>query len=78
MWSGYQGLPPIQKLIKLVPNKRTLHVSRHVAREDLERMIQLCKPDNVLIIHMVADEKEKLLDVKARIIELNDKEEYVL
>lgn len=51
MWSGYRSLPGVKKLLDIAKTQETIHVSGHITKEDLEKVIELVKPDKLIINH---------------------------
>ena len=60
MWSGYRDFPSIKRMLDYCSGKeRTIHVSGHVTKEDLEYVLDIVKPEKLIIYHTNADEGEK-------------------
>ncbi len=52
MWSGYEKLPDVAELIDISKNHfERVHVSGHITKEDLEQVIEIIKPDKLMIHH---------------------------
>ncbi len=68
MWSGYRDFPSIKQMLDLCGGKeRTIHVSGHVTKEDLEYVLDIMKPGKLIIYHTNADrEKERELEIPKR------------
>lgn len=58
MWSGYRFLPGVKKLLDIAKNHETIHVSGHITKEDLEKVIGMVKPEKLMIHHISDAEKE--------------------
>ncbi|SEU00329.1 hypothetical protein SAMN04487771_11061, partial [[Clostridium] aminophilum] len=58
MWSGYRSLPGVKKLLDIAKNHETIHVSGHITKEDLEKVIGMVKPEKLMIHHISDAEKE--------------------
>ncbi|SFR69550.1 MBL fold metallo-hydrolase [[Clostridium] aminophilum] len=58
MWSGYRSLPGIKKLLDIAKNHETIHVSGHITKEDLEKVIGMVKPDTLMINHTDASKDD--------------------
>ena len=50
MWSGYRTLPGVKEILDIAKRQETIHVSGHITKEDLEKVIEMVNP-NMLIIH---------------------------
>ena len=60
MWSGYRNITSVKKMLELCKgHERTVHVSGHVTREDLEQVIDMVRPDKLIIHHTSASENEE-------------------
>jgi ribonuclease J len=60
MWSGYREKPNIKQMMELCKgHERTVHVSGHITKEDLEQVLDMVKPEKVIIHHTSACEKEE-------------------
>lgn len=59
MWKGYRTIPSVAELLECCQKIETIHVSGHITKEDLEHVIELVKPDRLIIHHTASDEKEK-------------------
>ena len=64
MWSGYRTLAGVKKILDIAKNQETIHVSGHITKEDLEKVIEIIRPNKIMIHHTSASENE----VKALII----------
>ena len=52
MWSGYRDKPKIEQMLSYAMGKeRTVHVSGHVIKEDLEYVIGVIKPIKLIVHH---------------------------
>ena len=52
MWKGYETLPEVAKLLEYSKaHVERVHVSGHITKEDLEQVIEIIKPDKLLIHH---------------------------
>lgn len=82
MWSGYREISSVKQLMKLCNGKeRTIHVSGHLTKEDLEYAIDLVKPKNLIIHHTSAnnDEKEELVTLNdTKLLNIEDGIELAL
>ncbi|ETP71353.1 putative hydrolase of the metallo-beta-lactamase superfamily [Lachnospiraceae bacterium JC7] len=63
MWSGYRTLPEVKKILDIAKNQETIHVSGHITKEDLEKVIEIIKSDKIVIHHTSVkyDEKSDLV-----------------
>ena len=62
MWSGYREFPSVKQLLDICEGKeRTIHVSGHVTKEDLEHVIDIVMPQKLIIHHTSAKDEDKNL-----------------
>lgn len=54
MWSGYRSLPGVKKILDIAKNEETVHVSGHITKEDLEHVIDVVRPEKLMIHHTSA------------------------
>ena len=82
MWSGYRDCSSIKQMLALCGGKeRTIHVSGHVTKEDLEYVMEIVKPEKLIIYHTNADrEKERELKIPngTNLLIINDKKKIKL
>ncbi len=77
MWKGYRELPSIKKLLNICNGKeRTIHVSGHVTKEDLEQVLDIVKPKKLIIHHTSANTQESLFEIpkETELMKLKDRE----
>ena len=76
MWSGYRVFSSIKQMLALCGGKeRTIHVSGHVTKEDLEYVLEIVRPGKLVIYHTDAKEKEienLMLPLKTVCIKVGD------
>ena len=58
MWSGYRTLPGVKKILDIATRQETVHVSGHITKEDLEHVIDIVKPEKLLIHHTSSNEEQ--------------------
>lgn len=52
MWKGYETLPDIAELLEYSKGHiERVHVSGHITKEDLEQVIEIVRPDKLIIHH---------------------------
>ncbi len=51
MWSGYRSLPKVKEILDVATNTETVHVSGHITKEDLEHVIDIVRPEKLMIHH---------------------------
>lgn len=56
MWSGYRDYPNIKQMLDLCTNERTVNVSGHITKEDLEHVIEVVKPQKLIVHHTSAED----------------------
>ena len=62
MWSGYKKKPEIAKMFEIAKEKtETIHVSGHITKEDLERVIDYVSPHKLIVYH--TDGKSNKMDI---------------
>ena len=59
MWSGYKSLPGVKQMLDIATRQESIHVSGHVTKEDLEKVICIVKPDKLIIHHTSASVNEE-------------------
>ena len=82
MWSGYREFSSVKKLLDICNGKeRTIHVSGHVTKEDLEHVIDMVNPEKLIIHHTSAGKKEEenlALPHETKLIQTEDGMQYLL
>lgn len=82
MWKGYETLPDVAELLEYSKGHiERVHVSGHITKEDLEQVIEIIKPKQLIIHHTSADEEEKsnlLLPEETTILAIGDGKEIVI
>ncbi|SFG54644.1 MBL fold metallo-hydrolase [Oribacterium sp. WCC10] len=64
MWSGYRTLPGVKKILDIAKNQETIHVSGHITKEDLEKVLNIIRPDKLIIHHTsVKYDEERALTI---------------
>ena len=59
MWSGYRDKPAIAQMLDICKGQeKTVHVSGHITKEDLENVIAAVKPKKLIVYHTSAEEKD--------------------
>ena len=59
MWSGYRSLPGVKEILDIATRQETVHVSGHITKEDLEHVIDIVRPEKLMIHHTNADDVEE-------------------
>ncbi|WP_027205519.1 MBL fold metallo-hydrolase [Butyrivibrio fibrisolvens] len=60
MWSGYRSLPKVKEILDVATNTETVHVSGHITKENLEHVIDIVRPEKLMIHHTLSnDDQEK-------------------
>ena len=82
MWSGYRDFPSIKQMMDLCCGKeRTIHVSGHITKEDLEYVLEIVKPGKLIIYHTNADEREEgnlTIPIRTKFVKIADGESIAL
>lgn len=79
MWTGYLEIPEIKSFIDIAgENLRIAHSSGHVVLQDLNNMINIINPKQILFIHTECPADSICIDLKERIVKLKDKETLIL
>ena len=79
MWTGYMEMPEIKSFIDTAgDNLYIAHSSGHVVLQDLNDMINIISPKQILFIHTGSRAEDIRIDLKERIIKVKDGEEFVL
>ena len=75
MWSGYKETENIRRFIGVAgENVYTVHSSGHVVLQDLNEMLNMLNPKQILFIHTENEPDTISIDLKERIIKLEDGE----
>lgn len=62
MWSGYRSLPEVKEILDIATRQETVHVSGHITKEDLEHVVDIVRPEKLMIHHTsVKEEKGRLV-----------------
>lgn len=62
MWSGYKSLPGVKQILDIAKTQESVHVSGHITKEDLEHVIEIVVPDQLIIHHTsMKEERESLM-----------------
>ena len=82
MWKGYETIPDIAELLEYSKGHiERVHVSGHITKEDLEQVIEIIKPDKLMIHHTSANENGKcnlILPVDTSILMVDDGKEITI
>lgn len=79
MWTGYLEISAIEEFVDIAgENKHIVHSSGHVVLQDLNEMINMLNPERILFIHTESSSDTIHIDLKERIINLEDNEEMNL
>ncbi len=82
MWSGYESLPDVAEILECSKeHTERVHVSGHITKEDLEQVIEIIRPEQLIIHHTSVDKKEKsnlLLPKVTTKLTVDDGEEIVI
>lgn len=73
MWTGYKEANNIKKFLEVVGEKvYVVHSSGHVALQDLNLMLNMLDPKRILFIHTENHPDDISIDIRERIVELED------
>lgn len=82
MWKGYETIPDVAELLEYSKGHiERVHVSGHITKEDLEQVIEIIKPDKLMIHHTAATEGEKynlMLPASTTILMIEDDKEIAI
>ena len=82
MWKGYETLPEVAKLLEYSKaHVERVHVSGHITKEDLEQVIEIIKPDKLLIHHTSIckmDAEELIIPQETKMLHIIDGDEISL
>lgn len=51
MWSGYKDFSAVKEMLDCCKTVKDVHVSGHITKEDLEKVISVVLPNNIIIHH---------------------------
>ena len=71
MWSGYKDFSAVKEMLDCCKTVKDVHVSGHITKEDLERVIKVVAPEKLIIHHTPADMTGQTLEVPESIEKLN-------
>ncbi|WP_024866353.1 MBL fold metallo-hydrolase [Butyrivibrio sp. FCS014] len=81
MWSGYRLLPGVKKILDIATRIETIHVSGHITKEDLEHVIDVVRPEKLMIHHTSMNDVEDegfLIPANTEILPIKDGEVFEL
>jgi len=80
MWSGYESLPDVAEILEYSQeHTERVHVSGHIKKEDLEQVIEIIKPDKLIIHHTSAsEEEEKRIRIPIHIDFINARDNQII
>ena len=60
MWSGYKDFSAVKEMLDCCKTVKDVHVSGHITKEDLERVIKVVAPEKLIIHHTDIDINDDL------------------
>ena len=76
MWSGYESLPDVAEILEYSKeHTERVHVSGHITKEDLEQVIDMVRPEKLIIHHTSVSEKEEnelSLPIGVKLLQISD------
>lgn len=79
MWTGYLETPTVREFVDIAgENQYIVHSSGHVVLQDLNEMLNMLNPNKIIFIHTECRPDDICVDLKERIVQMEDGKEMIL